>query len=226
MCIGSGRGGDLNKYIKYGFTNLYLVEPDENNRTELINRISQKKNFVKVETKFSDYEQNKGYKYKIGSMYGQDVPAILADTEGTNFDAVVYMLSLSYFFDNKSDILTIIKLAKSKLKSGGYFAAFSINGNKIRAMQKIPGYFLGNTLNLKQITMTVENDKDVYVKIGTSRTANGIKEFLTDLNYLDRLFLANGFTRIEFADVPIDLGLNGEERIYNSLFSTMIYQKL
>ena len=86
LCIGSGKGGDVNKWSKYGFTKVLCVEPNEDNREELESRL-------KINGKITS---------KILPNYGQDFNVIFDECKkffnGLKVDAIVYMLSLSFFF--------------------------------------------------------------------------------------------------------------------------------
>ena len=207
MTIGAGAGGDLYKYQKYGFVNPVLIEPDLQNRTKMEKRLSE----LNMPATVLPYK-------------GQDVNEIMQSVGEKRFDALTYMLSLSFFFDTQESTYSIIRLAKAALVRGGYFAALSIDGNKVRAMMQMEAYYTGPMLNLKQIQMQVSGDV-VDINIPNSIVREQ-REYLTNLQYLADLFRANGFAVISLRDVDPEPGLNGEEMVYNSLFSILIVQKL
>jgi len=215
LVIGSGKGGDVTKQIKYGFDTIVNVEPNAINTAALVRRTKDIKHVSITNL----------------TLYGQDVEGIMKSSPVKQFDCLVYMLSLSFFFDTKDSTLSVIKLAKKCLKPGGYFACLSIDGNKLLAMKQVPGYFFGNKLNLNQVWLELRDNKQVFIDIPSSKTVHNQIEYLTNLDYLGKLFIANGFKSVSqngnnVEDVPIDLGLNPEETTFNSLYSYMIFQKL
>jgi len=215
LVVGAGKGGDLGKQAKYGFTTIVNVEPNPVNLALLKQRL---KAFPEISATNL-------------MLRGQQVREILTASPVKKFDCLVYMLSLSFFFDDMNSVRSIISLAKNSLKTGGYFACLTIDGDKVRAaMNTVSGHFLGDTLNIDQVLFKVLSDNKVYIDIPSSRTVHDQTEYLTRPQELAKFLKSNGFKSVvttgDIADVPADLGLNSQEAIFNSLYSYMIFQKL
>ena len=88
LSIGSGKGGDANKWESSGFTHVICVEPNEENRLELQRRLA-----------------STNLQYQIIPTTGQDVDEIVRQVRefapSQKVETVSYMLSLSFFFDSK-----------------------------------------------------------------------------------------------------------------------------
>jgi len=124
--IGSGMGGDTAKWIKLadkddpttGF--VVAVEPNANNRQELINRI---KTF------------NIQDKVNIIPTGGEDTVAITDAVRkfipGGKVDAVTLMLSMSFFWASDSHLDALVKTIVTNLKPGGQIVFLTIDGTVI-----------------------------------------------------------------------------------------------
>ena len=126
--IGSGKGGDSKKWVENGFTHIICVEPNDMNRTELINRL-ESINQRRIEESLPPVQ------YKIVATIGQDwetiVRAVREFSPNGFVDAISFMLSLSFFFDSPESTISILNLVNSTLARGGYFFALSIDGRYV-----------------------------------------------------------------------------------------------
>lgn len=196
--VGSGRGGDVDKWIKAGFTHVICIEYDENNIVELKERL----NGVNI-------------KCLIIETKGQDYTKIIQDVKdfvpNGKVDTISYMLSLSFFFDRVESIYSILYLVGELLSSGGYFIALSIDGDSVQEYFKHPQNYttIDNCLkaNMQLIDFrlcspTYENAPwYVFVNIPGTIVTNYI-EYLTDLSQLQH-YLQNS----TIANTPIGMKL-------------------
>jgi len=128
--IGSGRGGDVPKWISLatktkgqpipGTGLVVAVEPNEDNREELISRINAFGMNDRVE---------------IVPTGGEDTIAI-TDTvrrfiPGGKVDAVTLMLSMSFFWASDSHLDALVNTIVTNLKPGGMVIFLTINGDVV-----------------------------------------------------------------------------------------------
>lgn len=224
LCIGSGRGGDLSKWIRHSFNPVITVEPNESNLQELERRANL------LKEKITHYPLN---------TIGQDVETIIDKVksihENNHIDAIVYMLSLTFFFDNKESTTSISDLCLNCLREQGYLAFLTMDGKKVKSyFSNIDNYeyvsppsypVKGKRANLTQIDMILIDDKKLYIHIPNSIVEHQY-EYLTDLDYLDKLLQANGLQKVHHIDLDGKSAfLNEEEYIFNRLFTACVYMK-
>jgi SAM-dependent methyltransferase len=122
--IGSGRGGDAAKWIRLKDNNdpttgiVIAVEPNSDNREELIRRISTfelQDRVVIVPTGGEDT-------VSITDAVRKNVP-------GGKVDAVTLMLSLSFFWASDSHLDALVDTIVTNLKPGGQIVFLTIDGN-------------------------------------------------------------------------------------------------
>jgi len=222
LCIGSGRGGDVKKWIDNGFTKVLCIEPNEENRQELKRRL----------------DDNGKIEYYIVAGYGQELNKIFEAWSlffnKQKVDAIVYMLSLSFFFDNVESFKSIIRLSHNLIKPGGYFGTFTVDGTAVL------DYF-NNPINyqiikdptkkvklskMSQIVFRLTEDevsqsKEIYIHIPDSIVENQ-NEYITNLPLLERNLNINGFTKIMEKKANMIDFLNPEEKIYTSMYKSLL----
>jgi len=216
LCIGSGKGGDVDKWIAHKYTHVICVEPDPDNIKELVSRLT-----------------NVPFKYKILQTIGQNYETIKLTVENfiptKKVDAIVYMLSLSFFFDNTESFDSIFMLSNNLLKIGGYLGYLSIDGNKVSKLFNDPQNYqkLNNVLKLNFTMITFEyllDQEKIHIHIPNSIVSNQL-ETLTNLECLnDELINTFKFTLFFKKDSDDKLLMTDEELLYNSLFTYAIYQ--
>ena len=218
--IGSGRGGDVNKWVANGFTHVICVEPNKDNRDELIRRLEPHKKVIT---------------WRILPTIGQDYTEIIKQVREfspTGFvDAISCMLSLSFFFDKLETINTIGHLVNETLVSGGYFLALSIDGRHVIEYFKNPANFLivNNVYqsNMKLINFQLQPPNTVFIDIPDSIVINQT-EYLTDLVGLQQLLatqLPNPLVLIEEWQTNKETFLIPEETEYVRLFTAFIMKR-
>lgn len=177
--IGSGKGGDVNKWIANKFTHVICVEPNETNRLELIKRLEPHKNVIT---------------WRILPTIGQDYLEIIKQVKEfspTGFvDAISCMLSLSFFFDKPESTNAIAYLVNETLTRDGYFLALSIDGKYVIEYFSNPANFLivNNVYqsNMKLIDFQLRPPNTVYIDIPNSIVIKQT-EYLTNLGGLQNV---------------------------------------
>lgn len=224
ICIGSGRGGDIEKWSEHGFTKVLCVEPNKDNASELKKRL----------------EKNGNIKYKILETVGQNVELIFEEYlkffENKPVDAIVYMLSLSFFFDTWKSFVSIIKLSHNVVKPGGLFSTFTIDGYELVKYFEDPNnYYSVSNQNsveirlskLNFITLRYIKDNDnikIFINIPNS-IVNNQEEYLTNLKLLVENLSSNGFELLKNKKANTIDFLNEEEKIYTTFFRSLLFKK-
>lgn len=223
--IGSGRGGDVYKWIDAGFTDIICIEPDLDNIAELEKRLLEAKQDL----------ENKGQQslnYVIVNTIGQDIEAIkkaVHDYVGDHkVDAISYMLSMSFFFKTSKDMKTIYELT-DMINPGGYFLSFNINGKallkyfKDLGREPVKGWI---DSDLTQITLKLsKNEKDVYIDIPNSIVTEQM-ETVTKLDRVIKHVTENmGFDRMMHMKANKEKLLNPEEVVLSSFYTATVLRR-
>lgn len=132
--IGSGRGGDINKWNKIGLKKVYAVDPDEENRQEMMRRIATSRNLkTDVEVLNMGAESDK-----------------LDEYVDEKIDGVVSFFSLTFFPKSKNMYMGLIKNVSSLLESNGKFVGIMMDGNAVRELlEKHNGHYEGHAFSIK-----------------------------------------------------------------------------
>jgi hypothetical protein len=124
--IGSGNGGDINKWFKCGYTKIICVEPDDESNTKI----------TEFNRRLESYPKEFRNKVHILKASGQDTDAIVDFARKHNVkkvDVVSMMDSLTYFFDpNRKYLKGLANTVKSLLKDGGLFVWKALNGKSVQ----------------------------------------------------------------------------------------------
>ena len=214
--IGSGRGGDVRKWVGAGFTHVICVEPNDANRAELERRLAATT-----------------LQARIVPATGQDVAAIVQAVQEFSptrmVDAITYMLSLSFFFDAPSSLLSIIELTNQTLNIGGYFAAFTVDGRYVRELFQDRRYYteINNVRRASFDMIDLElrpSGPQVYINIPRSIVPNQI-EYLTDLPQLQRSLEEIGLTLVSESRANKERFMTNEELLFSALFSSFLMRR-
>lgn len=126
--IGSGKGGDVSKWKTLGNTQqnkgfVIAVEPNQNNRQELIRRIEINK------------ITNKVFVLPVG---GEDTVTITSAIQRNipegKVDAISLMLSLSFFWSSKEHLDSLVNTIITNLKPGGKIIFLTIDGDTLEQL--------------------------------------------------------------------------------------------
>ena len=192
--IGSGRGGDIDKWENY--SRIIAVEPDSDNIKELERRL-ERKNMIR-------------------ESHGLDpIDAIIVQTGGQNYefitqavhenvgkvDVVSLMLSMSFFWESEEVLNGLLETISRNLKVDGTLVFLTIDGDAVKNM--FYPIFGGFTLTKQKLgPATIEYDPDqplikgkgsaVYFDISDT-IVKGYHEYLVFLNDFQQRLEEKGF---------------------------------
>jgi hypothetical protein len=221
--IGSGKGGDVNKWVANKFTHVICVEPNEENRRELAKRLS-----------------GTNIQYRIVPTVGQDWENIVQNVRQFSpngfVDVISCMLSLSFFFDSAQSTYSIAHLVNNTLSRGGYFISLSIDGRYVLEYFTNPANFKEINGNRKSNMSLIDfqlrsgtpeiNLLHVFINIPNSIVINQV-EYLTNLPDLQGLLtqLQPPMEMISEWRTNKEMFLLQEEIEYTKLFTCFIMKR-
>lgn len=188
--LGSGRAADYHKWLGKGFT-VYSVEPDK----ELINE-----GLARIQST-GQYED----RFKFLQSIAQDTQSIvswLSKSKTPKVDAVVSMISSTFFFGSKNDFMNVMKTIDEVVKVGGIFMGIMIDGVKMQELVEKKGK--NNELDNSVINIKLNKNKwkssnfpfgrenFVHLKDDDVLPKNQI-EWLTDFDYMANILQELGF---------------------------------
>lgn len=212
--IGSGKGGDLDKYINNeNIKKVFSIEPQTEFIEEYNRRLSNFKN-----------GRNKFYNVQGG---GEDTDKIIKESSKWFNDIQKYdkininfMVSLSFFWRDQKTLKKLahtIDAIRKKYKQQKILINFlTIEGTRVEKLFENKD---NDKVVLNTITLIKKGDNQVYVDIKDSKTVHDQEEYLVKLNQL--WGLTNFFPRIIFqatGDSKEDYIMSLNEKIYSSLF--------
>jgi hypothetical protein len=223
--LSSGKGGDLNKWIK--------------NKIKIVNGYDlSQASIAECDRRVADKHLNSDYKYHF---YQQDLldplsnNIIQAQTNGLLYDNVICNFAIHYYFEKKSHLDNIISICNTNLKRGGHFIMTFMDKNRVEELvpDKI-GYFLDPvTLNILYYIKRKPNTNTFGNKIkivlgGNNVLTKGSEEYIVDFDFLVRFMLENGYELIEsklFGDIKGSDTLSDVERDISFLNRYCVFKK-
>jgi len=156
--LGSGKGGDIHKYLISGAKFVTFVEPSEVNITECRKRLEVSKLKNKSEVFHStaeDFRTNKKY------------------------DVICLFFMLTFFFESKEKCLALVKTIVSHLKEGGYCIGSTANGKKMYEYLS-HGDIIEDCYTIRKVDFTTQDNfgKSILLDLKSTETATLQKEYL------------------------------------------------
>lgn len=176
--IGGGRGGDLEKYIEAEAKAVVFVEPDADNLRELQNRIGGLKK--KYNTNQNTFMNTTFYWMK---GMGQDTARIKSYMKelGLVADVVAMFFSLTFFYQNESDLTSLAATIRECSKPDSVFIGTVMDGSStkryIESGQSVP-YFRVSLTGKKGYT------EQVRIQLPKETIVGDQIENLVHFNYL------------------------------------------
>lgn len=141
--IGSGRGGDINKWSQYDL--IFAVEPNEEHRKELMSRLETSKigaqKVIVIPTKGEDYKT---------------ITKTIQENYGDKVSTVSMMLCFS-FFDNDKSRNAVRKTIEDNLEIGGRVLVLTINGDTVeQVFRPSSGEYSEKTLKFLNSELTYD----------------------------------------------------------------------
>jgi SAM-dependent methyltransferase len=205
--IGSGRGGDLNKWLNGGYTTIIAVEPSDKNIEELRDRLKE-------------YKEDFQKRVHILQATGQDsrmIRKFVTKHKIDKVDVVSMMDSLTFFFDNDKSLTKLNETIRQCLKPNGLFIWKAMNGSLVKNAFKTHDqteFYYGNK---GQDYIKMNGYNELYVNI--SPNVGGI-EWYTDL---DKLKLVLGMEG-DVTNATHELLLDEKYNALSSLYSYGVFK--
>nr|QBK92683.1 MAG: mRNA capping enzyme [Pithovirus LCPAC401] len=180
--IGSGVGGDVDKWKSAELDRVYAIEPDEKKLVELRRRRKTTK-MEKIIT--------------IIPYRAENINKIAEALDGRKVDYVTMMVSLSLFKDFK-----IIRVILSKfLKVTGSFIYVTIDGDALletfKPQLNITGLYISiDSFKYGDFSLRRLDENRVHIEIKGSKTAEKQDEYLVDVTRLHKELYQDGFISI------------------------------
>jgi hypothetical protein len=183
--LGFGRGGDIHKYKKAGTKYIWGVEPNRENYTEAISRLSREPDVEKI--------------VKIIPTRAQETDKIINEMK-EKADVVASFFSLTFFFENDTELNSLVDTISSGVRDDGYFIGTTMDGdatmNLLRGRDelKVAGCYNINK-NYKD-DKSVELSKSLQINLEDTIVKDQ-DEYLAFFSILKDKLYKKGFTLIE-----------------------------
>ena len=234
--LGSGRGGDLSKYIKSEIKKVTAVDLDKVNITQMNKRYMEmdeinKKN-LKLEIFHGDFSKllNNGDSSKNVNAKSRDDLISKYEQEGFyNYNLVSSQFSIHYAFKDEISVRGFIHNVFNNLRIGGYFFGTTFDGkvifDKLKNNNEIIGSYNENESNILYKIEKKYDNKD-FLKYGQkidftfkNISSEPISEYLVNFDYLvnvlkedyDMVLLDN----IELKSIGLEKSIDSFEYLYN-----------
>jgi hypothetical protein len=209
--IGSGRGGDINKWSQYDL--IFAVEPNEDHRKELMSRLKTSKigeqKVIIIPTKGEDY---KTITKTIQEKYGDKV-------------STVSMMLCFSFFDNDNSRNAVRKTIEDNLEIGGRVLVLTINGDTVeQVFRPSSGEYKEKTLKFLNSELTYDpNSGSLNIDIPGTIVKNQ-KERPPKLSELFKKW--DKFIPLDLSRADKQPFLNSGEKPFSNMYSSFTWIRL
>jgi len=214
--IGSGKGGDVSKWG--AAAKVFAVEPDKEKIPELIRRIDSRSDKEKKETEIT-----------VINTGGENIGEISRVIRDVKVDVISIMLSMTFFWENKQTVASLVNTIKTFLKDGGSVIFLTMNGD-ITRQTFFPIFNLSSSSTLLNYGQEINGTFPVTIKyLGgnkvninvTGKIVSNQDEYLTspqDITYLE--------PSLDLVKQERCMGvyMTEEEIKYSSLFSYGVFK--
>ncbi len=225
--IGSGRGGDIGKWISLQDRTqkdptglIVAVEPNDDNREELVRRLRTYKMGQRVEVVATGGEDTVGITEAVKSFVKKRV------------DAITLMLSLSFFWQSGYHLEALINTVIYNVKPGGRVYYFTIDGDAVEELFEEVG---DDDIEISTARMHIYPKPDdpfygrpldftLYKSVGkASIVGEKQREYIVYLADLTERLAEYGFVMTEKLPATDEM-LSETAKLYSSLYSYGWYQ--
>jgi len=223
--VGFGKGGDIERYMTHGITNIIGIEPDEKNIAAYRERHKGKFTIV------SSPEGSDVYNLKIN---GKIVEILLINDSASNKSiipiingylkgkeekpvAVCMFFSLTYFFGPDDSFVNLINIM------------MEFNPRKILGAvmdgEKTKEFLNDFEWNEEKcgLKLRLTKDNSIYIKIEDSETVRGHEEFLTDFSRLNEFLTYYNFKLNNRTFYDLNLGETNLLTYFSGLNYTFVF---
>lgn len=217
--LGIGKGGDLKKYIDAKVSELWGIDPSQENLQELSNRLSDAFKYFAKKV------------HILAATGAQDTNKIInwlrTNNAEKDIEVVAMMFSLTYLFKDNFTLSSVANTISSVLNEEGVFFGTVLDGWSLREKMRADG-----TTNLVGDCWEIRSEEipdgrvgqPVSVNLEGTQTARDLYEYAAFLNLLSEKLLAadivmKSYNRFEeFGSISTNMDLN-------NLYSAFVYQK-
>ena len=229
--LGSGRGGDVSKWMSKGYKKIVAIEPNLSHIKELSKRIMgiYGLNKVPVVKDSSDLILLSNESIVIVNTVAQDHKLISEVTRKLfdgQADVISMMLSLSFFETGSTDYDNLMVTVGRNLKIGGSFIYLTVDGEKVNNIFDpiVKGPII-KELDLLNGDVSFKLNKEqqklsVYFRntiVGSELDIQ--EEYLVLLNKIKESFLSMGITEVDYEDASKETFLNESETIITKMYT-------
>lgn len=226
--IGSGRGGDLMKWEQARVKNVVVVEPNNTNLKELNRR--------------KPLNYNPNLHIINGGAESSVLIKNVLEGENLTLDATVAFFSLTFFFEDKSKLKSLINTI-DLLPDRGKFIGIVMDGlkveellNKVREEENIPpnegSYYDTESFVIEQINKFKDrccgNKIEVEINDSDSMVKDKYEEYLFYFNYFEKYMREKGFVLLNqgfLNDGDMFDHLSKDAKTFSSLNRVFVFQK-
>jgi hypothetical protein len=199
--LSSGKGGDLNKWVKNNIKHVNGYDISKKNIQECVNRYNtllQKNKTLVKKINYAFYQQD---------LTDSKSPVIISSQLPTNtfYDNVFCNFAIHYFFQSQNNLNNIIDILDLTLNNKGYFVVTFMDSNQIMKLMdgKQTKYITNQNEVVYYLQMETFNKKSLFgnkIKIilsGNNILNEGSDEYIIDFNLFTEYMLENGYDLID-----------------------------
>ena len=218
--IGSGRGGDLQKWSQNGYS-VYAVEPDDKHREEFARRLQS-------------------MPPKRGERHVTLIDTIIEDTQGiskvvgaTRLDAVSAFFSLTYITKNTQSWACFLTSIDRFVPTGGVFVGAVLDGLETRrALSNTQGTITNPAFEINRRYKTeapAPLGDEIFIDIKDSDSlVKNQTEYLFYFDFFEKALSQLGFTLVKtefFSDLPSYQSLPADSKLYSTLMRSFVFKR-
>lgn len=215
--IGTGQGGDLDKYAPT-IEHLFAVEPNEDNIRVLKERIK------------ANNLENRVTIFATQAEYLQSFPLFIEMKDQVQgLDTVSLMLSLSFFWKSQETLDSLVDLIASNLEFGGRVIFLTIDGKKLLEYAAGQQSIMFNGVEVFHIENPNELGfgNEVYVNLEGTIVGTRQLEYVVNIDDLtSRLLEGHGISLKKKEVAYRDDVLTDEQKRFTKLYSYGEYEKI
>ena len=251
-----GKGGDLGKYYRNGFTRILgydsnvdnIVNPFDGAYSRFDKLIKYEK-ISKTKGVFLTYDlsdviktanfKDQNDKMVAQVLYGEKDDITLHsyyEMAKNKFDLVSCQFAIHYFFENENKLDNFLTNVDIHIKPGGYFIGTCLDGSKVKQALSTTSDIQGkhHTRTLWSIKKLYTGDKSVtygeQIDVFMESIGRVFKEYLVNIDILDKKLKQKGFELISYTNfkdyLTDEYKLLESEQDYSFLNMTFVFKKL
>lgn len=188
--IGSGKGGDLPKYISAGVDDIVLVEPSETHRADLN---------IRLDDSFIKQRLRDVVIIPTGGENTEQIEDRLQEKTVGIADVVSMMFSLTFFFQSQELLCSLVKTIDKCLGNEGIFIFGVLDGETLQTDLLEKGDINNTSVSIKKVNVNKDGiyGQEILFEIQDSQTATLQTEWLVNIEELKHLLAYKGIYLID-----------------------------